>query len=198
MENPLGQGHFVTHLVNKNGVWLPPRHSWTPNTWVYEWGEIATQCIVNGDVNYAIAGMYIEYENVADPADPVTIEDIDRAEGVDYYNALASSGTRDYLRVALSPFQELSVIPGYEDFLGTGRHNRAAIGAQTSGDVGVHGKAFTTAANSKVCGIAVVATPDPDDPTKDVVFARAYHAVDDQTVKPASSQIAVTYRLEFK
>ena len=196
--NARGHGEFVTHLVGSDGIWTPPLHDWTPNAWLYGWGEIATQTIVQGLAAYQLRAMYIEFENVADPDDPVSIPEIDRAEGVSYYNGLASSANRDYIRVPLEVSPALSVIPGYEDWLDEGYNNRAVLSAQTTGTTGVHGKTFSDTVNSKVFGIAVVAMPEFDDRTKDVVFARAYHAAGDQTVKPASSQVAATYRLEFK
>lgn len=191
-----GQGWFRTHIV-RDKIWSPPLHIWTPNTWLYGWGHIAAQTLVRGNAAYKLAAMYIEFENVADPSDAVSIPTIAREEGISYYNGLSTSPNRDFLRIAIETAPELSVVSGYDSLLEPGYVNRAVLSAQTAGAVGVYGKTFSNGANSKIFGIAVVATPDFDDQTQDVIFARAYHATGDQTIKPASAQVAVTYRLDF-
>lgn len=198
MRNNRGSGEFCTFAVSRRGRSLRrPATGWTPNTWLYGWGEIATQTIVRGDARYKLGAMYIEFENVGSPETAVSVPTVNREDGISYYNNLSSSGNRDFLRVPLELEPSLSVVPGTEDLLDPGHRNRAVLTAQTVGSVGVHGKTFSNAANSKVFGIAVAATPDFGDRTQDIVYARAYHDVANQTVKPASSQVSVLYRLEF-
>jgi hypothetical protein len=69
--------------------------------------------------------------------------------------------------------------------------------AQTSGAVGVNGLTFSEAANSVAVGVALVAAPSWADRTRDVVFGRAYFAVDEQVPKVASHQIGVSWEQVF-
>lgn len=170
-----------------------------PNQIQYQWGAIAAYCIGKGNRNYRINALYIEYENVADPSDAVTVPTFGRDEGQDYYQDLSFSASRDFLRVPLSFEPTIGIESGFADYFTAGTNgNKLTFFTQTQGTSGFHGKAFTNAANSKVFGAALVATPEFADPTKDLIFARTYFEVSDQTVKEVSSQVGITWEISFE
>lgn len=152
-----------------------------------------------GRLDYSIAGMYLEYENVASPEDLVDVpSDFDRDEDLDYYANLVGSGVRDYLRVALLQSPLLSIAEGYEPYFVEGETgNQLTFMAMTSGSSGIHGKPFSAAANSKVIGGCLVAVPTWADRTQDVVVARTYFPQEDHVVKAASQQVGITWSLIF-
>lgn len=165
----------------------------------FDWGYIAAQTIGRGKVSYRLSALYIEFENVASPGDAVTIPSFTRAAGTEYYDDLQSSGSRDYLRVPLLQDPLISIASGFENYFTENTDgNKITIFAQTQGVVGVHGKTFSDSVNSKVFGAAAVATPVYSDPTQDIVFARTYFGVSEQTLKEASSQIGVSWEFSFK
>lgn len=165
----------------------------------YDWGFIAAQCIGLGKREYRVAGMYMEFENVASPGDPVTVPTFGRDEGVEYYDDLVASGVRDYLRTPLTQNPMLGIETGFENFFTDGVDgNKLTFFAQSQGTEGVHGKTYSDSVNSKIFGAALVATPVFADKTQDVVFARSYFAVSEQTLKEASSQIGISWEVSFE
>lgn len=189
----------VGHYHEALELWVP-MHS-QPNQIQHGWGFIAARQLgfkkQVGRYDYTISGMYIEFENVAAPEDPVTIPTYEKAAGRDYYDSLISSGTRDYLRVPLRMEPALSIAEGYEDSFAEGEGNMLTFFALSSGSVGVHGKTFSSGVNSKICGFALVAMPVFADATLDVIAARTYLAEENQQVKDASAQAGVTWELIF-
>jgi hypothetical protein len=169
----------------------------TRNQLQYSWGFIAARALGLGDMSYQLDAMYIEFENVAAPGNPVTVPTYDRSEGLEYYDGLSASGVRDYIRTALVSNPAIGVKSGYESYFGTGEGNQLMFFAQTSGATGVHGKTFSDSVNSKVFGAAIIATPVFADPTQDVIFARTYLGVSEQVEKLASSQIGITWEVSF-
>lgn len=173
--------------------------SFKPNQIQLTWGAIATQCIGLGNRGYKINALYIEYENVDSAEDPVTVPTFERDEGRDYYQNLALSASRDFLRVPLSFAPTVGIEAGFESSFTDGLDgNKLTFYTQTQGTAGFHGKPFTEGSNSKVFGASLIATPEFADPTKDIIFARTYFAVEDQTVKQASSQVGITWELVFE
>lgn len=172
-----------------------------PNQIQTSWGVIAAHQIgfrqQAGRLSYAISAMYIEFENVPDPEDAASIPDFSADEGLDYYDGLLGSGVRDFLRVPLRMEPTLTVAAGYENRLPADEGNVLTFFAQTSGVEGVHGKTFSDSVNSKICGAALVATPVFADRTRDIVFARTYFEVADQTLKLPSSQAGLTWEISF-
>jgi hypothetical protein len=166
------------------------------NEWVDTWGAIAARAIALGDRTYKLSAMYVEFENVASPGDAVTVPTIDPADGIDYYLDLASSPTRDFLRIPLDVSPVLSVVDGY-DSIPDDEGNQVQLFATTQGVTGANGKTFSNGANSKIFGVALVATPEWGDRTRDIVFARSYFEVADQQLKQPSSQHTLSYRLKF-
>lgn len=183
-------GHPALWRVTADGLWLP--HADTPNQVQAHWAFIVAQ-LLRKKPNYAINAMYLEYENVADPDDVVTAPSFAIDEGQDYYESLSSSGSRDFLRVALWGEPTLSINVGDEAYFAEGEGNKLTFKAESSGTAGVHGKPFSAGVNSKVFGVALVATPVFADRTQDVVYSRAYYAADKQIVKSPSQQIGATW-----
>ncbi len=177
---------------------LPP--GWKPltgfehNDFLYEWGAIFANLLTRRGLNYGIGGMYIEFENTASPGDPVSAPAFtrDAGEGVEYYNGLALSSDRDYLRVPLVA----STIDSTDE-ANFPKGNRPIFFAQTSGVEGVHGKPFSDVNNSTVFGGALVAFVDADDPTRDIVLSRFYVSTARQQVKLSTSQIGFEWRVSL-
>jgi hypothetical protein len=188
------EGFIKTFEVDASGLWLPV--STFHNQIQWSWGEIACKLFGDGLPEYKIGGMYIEFENVASSGDTVTPPSFDRSEGIEYYSELSASATRDFLRVQLISSPKSSLISGYEG--SSTSVNQLTFFAQTSGSIGIHGKTFSAAANSKVFGLALVAMPKWEDRTKDLVFAREYYPTANQVLKQASSQIGVSWTEQFK
>jgi hypothetical protein len=188
------KGRVELFQVTDDGVWIP--HAQATNTVLYDWGFIAAKAIGTGDGSYRVNTMYIEFENVAAPADAVGIPSFTRDEGLTYYNGLA--GNQDFLRVGLLGLPTISIESGYEAYFGADEGNLLTFLAQSEGTAGVLGNAtFSAANNSKVFGAALVASPVNADRTKDVVFSRTYFAVADQVLKQASSQICLSWEVPF-
>lgn len=186
-------------------VWRPcPHHGaetllTKPNQIQFNWGAIAAECIGRGNRDFRINAMYVEYENVADPEDVVVVPTYGRSEDYGYYQDLSASGTRDFLRVPLLLQPTIGIETGFEDYFTAGVNgNKLTFHAQTQGIIGFHGKSFNDGVNSKVFGVALVATPVFSDPTQDLIFARTYFETSDQTPKLASSQIGVTWDVVFE
>lgn len=166
------------------------------------WGYIAAQQIgfkrPGGRLDYSIAAMYFEFENVVDPEDPVTVPAYEVDEGISYYDELQDSSDRDFLRIPLSQEPTLGIESEFPDLFTPGLDgNKLTFSAQTTGLAGVHGKEFSNNVNSKIFGVALVATPVADDRTQDVIFARTYFAVDDQVVKALSHQAFIQWDIVF-
>jgi hypothetical protein len=188
-KSPTVEGIVSLHHVLENGQWVKASESSNQIQW--SWGEIACYLFGDGNSDYKISAMYIEFENTAlIPSTP----SYTRSEGVEYYENLSLSGTKDFLRVPLlaAPTKELAA--GYSNI----NFNQLTFLAQTSGTTGVHGKTFSDSVSSKVYGLALVAAPVWGDRTQDLVFARKYYATGDQVMKQASSQIGVSWTERFK
>lgn len=153
-----------------------------------------------GRPDFAIAGMYIEYENVANPEDVIAAPtSFERDENLQYYRELEGVSNQDYLRVQLLQEPTHDIADGYESyFLDCDDGNRLTFMAMTSGSAGMFGRPFNSASNSKVFGASLVAMPVPNDHTQDVIAARTYFDVEDQTVKESSHQIGITWQLIFE
>ena len=187
-------GIIQTYEVNSNGVWLPQVSFHNQIQWT--WGEIACKLFGEGNQDYKISGMYLEFENTATSGDEVSAPSFDRSEGIEYYSALSASPSRDFLRVQLISNPSVTLISGYEG--SSLKNNQLTFFAQSTGSLGVHGKPFTAGSNSTVFGLALVATPSWSDRTKDLIFAREYYPTASQVVKQASSQIGVSWTEQFK
>jgi len=153
--------------------------------------------LLSGDPAFKIGAMYIEFENVANPGDTAVIPSFTHDESVEYY--LGLSGQFDYFRVRLVSTPALTVVPGSQDFFtGTGdKFNRVSFFAQTGELIGVNGLPFSASHNSKVKGIALVATPKWEDQTRDLIYGRSYFSAGNQIAKRDSHHIAIHWNQDF-
>ncbi len=140
---------------------------------------------------YALAMMYVEFENVADPEDTVTPPSFSADDGVEYYSGL--TGTRDYLRVPVvwNADLESTDAESYPD------GNKAVAMAFPVEGTGENGLTFGAAANSKIVGGAIVATPEPSDASQDLLFLRFYLEDDEQFLHLADGQSILRIGLPF-
>lgn len=135
-----------------------------------------------------LSTVYIEFENNGGAA--VTVPTPTEDSGISYYDSLALSSTRDYLRVPVIA----TILESSDEDLYPGG-NIVRYLAHTSGTAGVNGKPFSSAQQSRVYGAAMVATPVDGDHTQDVVYSRVYYnSPSDQFIKTATTQIAMEYR----
>lgn len=174
--------------------WVPITGRWHPNLVLYEWGAIHGLGLT-GDPGARITHMYIEFENSGDPDTPAVPPGLSRDadQGIDYYNGLSSSLSRDYLRVPLTAATLES-----SDEVNFPNGNLPTFFAQTSGVEGVWGKPFSDAENSRVFGAALAAARNPADPTQDLVYSRFYLEDEEQQVKLATSQIGLRWEMLLK
>jgi hypothetical protein len=170
----------------------------------YTWGVLAAKALglrpQPDRPKYHISAIYFEFENVLTPEAAVTeAVTFPKDLSINYYNSF--NNTRDILRVPLILEPTTSTSTGYESRLPLEQQdNQLTFFAQTSGNSGVHGVGFghnVGGRNSKIFAAALVAAPDFDDPTKDVIFARTVFAEAHQVPKEASSQIGITWNVAF-
>ena len=188
---PAVKGVVSLFNVLENGEWLKLPNSEEENQIQWSWGEIACNLFGDGRKEFKISGMYIEFENTAlIPSTP----SYTRSEGVEYYENLSGSLTKDFLRVPLLSPPIKALAATYSNI----NHNQLTFLAQTAGTQGVHGKTFSDSVSSKVYGLALVATPVWGDRTQDLIFARKYYTTPNQVAKQAGSQIGVNWTETFK
>ncbi len=191
---PLINGVISVHQVSD--IDQSSRHILTQSNQIqYEWGAIAAECL-RGNRNFRISSLYIEFENVASPGNAVTVPTFGREEGRSYYQDLQDSSVRDFLRVPLTLQPTISIQSGREDYFEEGvTGNVLTFTCQTQGTAGFHGKAFNNSVNSKVFGVALVATPVFSDPSQDLIMARSYFSSGNQTLKDASHSVGITWNI---
>jgi len=193
IQDSVNNANIIGRLQFNNGE----RTVLIPNQIQYGWGIAAAKLMATGNAAYRISAMYIEFENVAVSSDPVTLPSYTRSEGQEYYEGLALVSDRDFIRASLLLPAAVSVEEGYEDYVPENEGNLLTFYTQTQGTTGYHGKTFSNAVNSKIFGAALVATPDPDDPTKDIIVARTYLSSANQVLKIAASQVGLTWGLSL-
>jgi hypothetical protein len=185
-------GHVRLHTVSEGGVWTPVT-PFVPNEVLYDWAKIVLKLLTEGDTNYRLGMMYLEYENVASPGDPVTVPTFNRSGGLSYYQNLISSPTRDYLRVPMTATQITTA-----DAVLFPNGNVGTFFSMSQGVAGVHGKVFSDSVNSKVFGGGLVASPVNGDDDQDIVFSRFYLPVSEQQVKLTTSQIGLEWDITLQ
>jgi hypothetical protein len=172
--------------------WANPR-AWNCNTILYQWGTILSKLLTTGDQRYRIAGMYLEFENVGSPGDPVSPPGYDRTRGIDYYiSTLSGNPDRDYLRVALTA----SMTASSDDELFPGG-NIATFFARSDGVAGVLGRPFSHVNNSTIYGASLVAMPTVADPSQDLLLSTIYWDEDQQQPKLSTSQVGVEWEVQL-
>ena len=165
-----------------------PVTPWRPNLVMYDWATIITK-LMQGNTNYAVDMMYIEFENTGGtPSTP----SYDRGDGIDYYTGLAGSGTRNFIRV---PLAGVNITSTGTNFPGG---NKMTFFGQTQGALGNNGITFSNAVNSIVVGAALVAAPVQADYTQDLIFSRFYFDVADQIPKLTTNQIGIEWSLTLQ
>lgn len=184
------KAYTVFDLQGPVADWQPAT-AFTHNMVVYQWATIVAKLLSAGDSRYRIGGMYLEFENTDNPGDPVSPPVFDRTRSVTYYDSLAASSNRDYLRIPITASQLFSAGEGLTD-------NQISYFARSSGSVGVHGKTFSSAANSVVFGGSLVAFVDDTDATQDLIFSSWYFDVADQQQKLPSSQIGIEWQITLE
>lgn len=166
----------IRHLIEKANL-IP-----------YQGADVLARAL-GGDPDYVAGAMYFEFENTAgSPSVPTPARD----EDISYYlDTLALSSTKDYVRASL-------VIPAGYSSSDSAKYtgNQVTFFATTSGTEGVHGRAFSSAANSKVYGVALAATPEPTQYTSDLLFSRTYDNVG-VIPKEDGYQIGAQYLIRF-
>lgn len=192
------KGFVRTFSVDeRTGLWLP--RAATSNAVLHNWGYLAYLLFGKGRAEYKLSAMYLEFENVASPGDPVTAPGfgLGPADGRPYYAAL--TGTRDYLRVPIEGEPTLEIGAGYGEHFTEGETgNQAVFRAVSAGTAGVNGLTFGAAQNSVVYGLALVAAPRWGDVTQDVVYGRAYYTDPaDQLAKEVGKQVGVSWEQLF-
>lgn len=141
--------------------------------------------------SYRIGAMYLEYENNSGAAVSVPDDgDIDRTETIEYYNNLPSN--RDYLRV---PILAGTVTSSDDDVYPLG--NVTTFYAQSAGTAGILGRPFTSGAQSRIYGAALVVTPEYEDPSQDLIYARVYFQSANQLIKTIGAQIAGAWEHQY-
>lgn len=155
------------------------------------YSQIIARLLGFGDPAYRLSHVYIEFENVGFPGDPVTPPDVAREAGLEYYQGL--TGSRDFLRVPILGDPSVSLSDGVEGV----DYDTLTFYAQSEGTTGMHGLPFSADSNSTVYARAIVATPVPADWSRDLVYSRINLDVDQQLLKPASGQISVPIKLRF-
>ena len=183
-------------------LWSPedPQPVLEHNQQLAVFGHIMAKLAAGVPGSWFIRKAYIEFENVASPGDAVslpTVDPMDTTHGTAYYSALSGSSIRDFLRVDLLGGPQFGVATDYEGYFPDGQGNKLILSGQSAGTVGFHGRAFTNGVNSKIFGGALVVAPDEQDQTHDIVVARVYYASGDQKVKPASSQLTMSWNVPF-
>lgn len=197
--NEPGRGRSrLSYIDDASGLWTPAQSGWTDNAWMYTWAHLACSLFGRRDPAFGLSAAYLEFSNVANPSDAVTAPTFQKQDGLSYFEALSVSPRSDFLRIFFTGSPLIDVVPGYEAYFPPGMGNRLTVFASTGGlTAGVFGKPFSDAANSKVYGISIVATPVPGDRTQDILMSRSYYAPADQRLKLPNESIGATYEYSF-
>lgn len=166
---------------------------WGRNNVLADYAYIQSR-LLRGDINYRLSMAYLEFQNVASPGDPADEVVFDFADGVEYFTALSGSSDRDYIRATLT-VSEPTIADGMSALFPKG--NKINAYAVSNGIVGVNGKPFSESDNSVICAVAVVATPDKDDPTQDLIYSRWSAGASQQWAKVDDQKITMEWELVF-
>jgi hypothetical protein len=183
--------HIQAAIRKPQGYFRLNGKPWSANNVLADYAYILG-FLLRGDRNFRLSTAYIEFQNVASPGDPADEIVFDFADGVEYYTGIG--GSRDYLRAPLT-LSEPYIQSGQELLFPKG--NAIKGYATTNGIMGVNGLPFSETDNSVVCSVAIVATPDKDDPTQDLIFARWSATGAEQWAKVDGQQITAEWELPF-
>ena len=155
---------------------LPVPIKWSANTVQYGAADVLGR-LLSGDTRVVPAGMYLEYtNNLGAWVQPTNFG----REGFTYFHSMA--GTTDVIRVPLLQ------TPGYDASSATYVSNRTTFIAQSGGTDGVAGKNGVinfTRSTSYIVGGGLIAMPDADDWSQDLVLTRGYVSSADAIQRPA-------------
>lgn len=165
-----------------------------PNTWMYQWSSIAARLFATGDTAYLPSAAYVLFNN-GTAAGSVGVPSLTRSSGTSYFQGL--SGSLDFLRIPFLTPPTIAVNSAYTAYLPSNLGNQLTYFTLASGPTGVKGLSFSNAASSVVLGVAIVATPVPDDPTSDLVWAASMYTSEQQTEVPVVGNLAITYQAVF-
>lgn len=160
-----------------------------PNIIPFQGADVMAK-LLSGDLDWAIGAMYFEFENTAGAP---TVPTPARGENISYYlSDLALEASKDYVRVPL-------VVPAGIGSSDSAKYdgNQATFFAITSGVQGVHGKTFDHTVDSKVYGVALAATPEPEQYTQDRLFSRSYSGFD-PVPKEDGYAVGAQYVIRFR
>lgn len=157
---------------------LPPLlNRWTKNSVQFGAADVLGR-LLSGDIRVVPAGMYMEFtNNLGAWVRPTNFG----REGYTYFHSILA-GT-DVIRVPLLQ------TPGYDASSDIYASNQTTFIAQSGGADGVAGKNAVLTfdrAVSYVVGGGLIAMPDPDDWSQDLVLTRGYVASADAILRPAS------------
>src|ERR1035437_7283048 len=153
------------------------------NLIVFSGADILARLLANQS-KYVPGGMYMEFKNTGGSS--VTPPSYDRSNATEYYQALA--GGADFLRIPLQITPLLSASGSNY------RNNQVTFFATTQGVAGAkNALAFNT--SSVVYGAALVAIPELDDISQDVVFSRVYTEIG-SIQKATGHEIGVTWTIQ--
>lgn len=166
------------------------------NTIMVHWGFLIYKTLFANDPTHRIIGAYIEYKNVANPSDTVSVPSYNKFSPISYYQSLPADC--DCLRVPINGTPTVDIAPGYEPYFSSGQGNRVTVTFQTTNANGhFKGLPFSHMNNSKIYGYAILAMPNQSNSNQDILFARAYFNPADQVLKPAASHIGIRWRCTF-
>ena len=160
----------------RTGIWTPNEgfrfDQWQKNLVLYTGADVIAKLLAGASL-MNIAAMYIEFtNNIGGWSEP----SFDRSSDRSYYTGL--SGTEDYISAPLAGLPQTAAGSGnYND-------NVATFLAMTSGTQGENSVSFGSGSSSVVVGGALVAQPDPDNDSNDVLFSRFY--LSSSLAKPAA------------
>jgi len=155
---------------------MPESSVWTRNTVQYGAADIIGR-VLCGDTRAVPAGMYLEFtNNLGAWVQPTGFG----RSGYNYFHSLAAD--TDIIQVPLV------ISPGYDSTGTPYDSNRVTFVAQSGGVDGVMGEngnlAFTRGV-SYIVGGGVIAMPDTDDWSQDIVFTRGYTTAASAVLRPA-------------
>ncbi len=166
---------------------------WFPNSLQFGAAD-AIGRLLSGDLTRRPVGMYIQYCN--DMGSWVTPEDFGR-DGKGYFHSLAD-GISDILRVPL--IQTPDTVSSNDALYSSNVSRYTAMTAGTDGLAGLiqSGVTFDRGV-SVVVGGGLIAMPDADDYTQDVVLTRGYLPDAEQLTRPADPfEIMLGWRIQIE
>lgn len=166
------------------------------NLILFEGADIMS-ALLGGKPGYSISHMYFQYQNSASL--PVIVNPITRADGRAIFTSISGGGGEDWLRVPLITESKLVKVPDdTTDFNQNGVWFTGTTAASPSyiGESPAHNPFQSTSPFSWVYSLALVASPNHGDPTKDLVFSRVNLSTPLQL--PAGKHLVFFWLIKFQ